>query len=425
MSADDIVRDAAGVPNRGSKGSVMTTFWSIKPARTAAKAAFGAAALCMVTALFSASAFAQRDVAPANVQTYATLGDWIVEFVPAERQRQIPAFCQVTQVYDQGVQLRIVSGANLYAIDFQGQNMFSDNRKSFDLEYMFDVPNSPSRRTLATVITDGEGFDWIRITEPTDQPGSADEMMNARQMLIKSLTDKRQWPYQINGSKRALTSLFDCRDEKVLGQPRRRAPAPVAQAQPQFVPAPQFQQAPPPPPPGRGDNFDYCNDYAAKMVSATERALQAKCAGWPAGHRNHVGHFDWCRTKPRADVERAIASWGGRLQGCLANQGGGGRPQGNVYQSRWDWKGALKSKRDPNNTSSFELKSSTSAVYCYKQDCRNVTVAKGPDGSLSFSTNGKNYFELNPRNNQFNARFWEDFAPPARAPDATAVFVKR
>jgi hypothetical protein len=370
------------------------------------------------------------------VQTYASLGDWIVEFVPAERQRQIPAFCQVTQVYDQGVQLRIVSGANLYAIDFQGQNMFPDNRKSFDLEYMFDVPNSPSRRTLATVITDGEGFDWIRIVEPTDQPGSADEMMNARQLLIKSLTDKRQWPYQINGSKRALTSLFDCRDEKVLGQPRRRAPAPVAQAQPQFMPAPHFQQAPPPPPPvaqlrqepprpGRDDNFDFCNDYAARMVTNTERALQARCPGWPAGHRNHVGHFDWCRTKPRADVERAIASWGGRLQGCLANQGGGGRPQGNVYQSRWDWKGHLKSKRDPNNTSSFEIKSSTAAVYCYKQDCRNVTVAKGPDGSLSFSTNGKNYFELNPRNNQFNARFWEDFAPPARAPDATAVFVKR
>ena len=54
-----------------------------------------------------------------------------------------------------------------------------------------------------------------------------------------------------------------------------------------------------------------------------------------------------------------------------------------------------------------------------------MTVAKGPDGSLSFSTNGKNYFELNPRNNQMHARFWEDFAPPARAPDATAVFAKR
>jgi hypothetical protein len=416
----------------------MTASWLDKTvkARNVAATAASAAAILVLAASFGAPAFGQRDVAPTNVQTYATLGDWIVEFVPAERQRQIPAFCQVTRVYDQGVQLRVVSGANLYAIDFQGQNMLADNRKSFDLEYIFDVPNSSAQRTVGNMITDGEGFEWIRIVEPTDQPGSADEMMNARQLLIKSLTDRRQWPYQINGSNRALNALFDCRDEKVLGQPRRRAPAPVAQPAPHFVPAPQFQQAPPPPPPvaqfrqappppARGDNFDFCNEYAAKMVSATERALQAKCAGWPAGHRNHVGHFDWCRTKPRADVDRALASWGGRLQGCLANQGGGGRPQGNVYQARWDWKGALKSKRDPNNTSSFELKSSTSAVYCYKQDCRNVTVAEGPDGSLSFSTNGKNYFELNPRNNQMHARFWEDFAPPARAPDATAVFAKR
>ncbi|MGV3634613.1 MAG: hypothetical protein ACO1NY_09730, partial [Pseudorhodoplanes sp.] len=197
----------------------------MKPVRSAALAAAGAAALFALAASFSAPAFAQRDVAPANVQTYATLGDWTVEFVPAERQRQIPAFCQLIRVYDQGVQLRIVSGATLYAIDFQGQNMFSDDRKQFDLEYVFDAPNAPPRRTLASVITDGEGFDWIRIVEPSDQPGSADEMMNARRLLIKSLTDNRQWPYQVNGSNRALNALFDCRDEKVLGQPRRRAPA--------------------------------------------------------------------------------------------------------------------------------------------------------------------------------------------------------
>ena len=227
MSADDIVRDAAGVPNRGSKGSVMTTFWSINPARTAAKAAFGAAALCMVTALFSASAFAQRDVAPANVQTYATLGDWIVEFVPAERQRQIPAFCQVTQVYDQGVQLRIVSGANLYAIDFQGQNYLADNAKRFDLEYMFDVPNSPSRRTVATVITDGEGFDWIRIVEPTDQPGSADEMMNARQIAHQipdrqtsvALSNQRQQPCAERRC--SIAAMKRCWGNRAAGRPLR------------------------------------------------------------------------------------------------------------------------------------------------------------------------------------------------------------
>ncbi|MGD9920754.1 MAG: hypothetical protein AB7V13_04800 [Pseudorhodoplanes sp.] len=397
-----------------------------RPTRMAATAA-------LLAASFSTTAFAQRDVAPANVRTYSEHGDWIVEFVPAERQRQVPAFCQATRVYDQGVQLRIVSGANLYAIDFQGQNYLADNAKRFELEYGFDAPNSPPRRANANLITDGEGFDWIRILEPASEPGSADDMMNSRQLTLRTTSGRNnRWQYQVNGSNRALNSLFDCRDERVLGQPRRRAPAPVAQGQPQFVPTPQVQQSPPPPPPvaqlpraPQRDNFDFCNDYATQMVTNTERALQAKCAGWPAGHRNHLVHFDWCRTKPSGDVDKALASWSGRLQGCLASQGGGVKPQPVTYHARWDWKGALKSKRDPNNTSSFKLTSSTGGFYCYKQDCRNVTVAKGPDGSLSFSTNGKNYFELNPRSNQFNARFWEDFAPPARAPDATAVFVRK
>jgi hypothetical protein len=366
--------------------------------------------------------------APAQAQSrnqvYATLGEWNVEFVPADRQRIIPAYCQVTKIFGQENALRLVSGGKLYAIDFMGERSQAQGNVGFDVQYWFNQPgpNTNVRRAIANQIKDSEGVDWTRIEEPTDEPGSSDEMMNTQILTIREATGKDQWQYPLDGSNQALKALFDCRDEKVLGQPRR-APAPIAQAQPQFQPAPQFQQAPPPP--GRGDNFDLCNDYASKMVSATERALQARCPGWPAGHRNHVGHFDWCRTKPRGDVDKALASWGGRLQGCLASQGGGAKPQPATYHARWDWKGALRSKRDPNNTSSFQLKSSVDGFYCYKQDCRNVTVAKGPDGSLSFSTNGKNYFELNPRNNQFNARFWEDFAPPARAPDATAVFVRR
>jgi hypothetical protein len=405
---------------------------TIKPATSAVKIASWAAAALVALAVpfISTTASAQADRPSERNQPYATLGEWLVEFVPADRQRVLPAYCQVGKVFDQGVQLRMVSGSTLYAIDFQGQDYLADNAKTFELEYWFDrpSPNTPSRRTVANLITDGDGFDWIRIEEPNDRPGSADEMMKAQLLSIRSSTRREPWQFQLQGVNRALNALFDCRDEKVLGRPRRAAP--VAQPAPQFAPAPQFQPATPPaaqfraPPPSM-NNGDYCNGYASEMVSNTARALQVRCAGWPAGHANHAGHFKWCMTKPRGDVEKARASWGGRLQGCLASQGGGARPQGNAYQARWDWKGALKSKRDPNNTSSFDLKSSTSAVYCYKQDCRTVTVAKGPDGSLSFSTNRKNYFELNPRNNQFHARFWEDFAPPARAPDATAVFVKR
>ncbi|ABD04764.1 hypothetical protein RPB_0052 [Rhodopseudomonas palustris HaA2] len=96
------------------------------------------------------------------------------------------------------------------------------------------------------------------------------------------------------------------------------------------------------------------------------------------------------------------------------------------YQARWDWKGVHKSTQDPNNISFIQFKSPTQAVYCYKKACRNVKLQKVPGGDLTFSVNGKDYFEMNIVNStRINGRFWTDMTPPARSPDATAVFVRK
>lgn len=96
------------------------------------------------------------------------------------------------------------------------------------------------------------------------------------------------------------------------------------------------------------------------------------------------------------------------------------------YEGRWDWKGIYKAQKDANNVSRIQFNSQTGAVYCYNRDCRNVTIAKGVGGDLTFTTDRKNYFELNASNPvQFSGRFWVDFKPPARSPDATIVFVRR
>ena len=311
------------------------------------------ALICATSASLLLAASATPAPAQVRTQQVATLGDWIVEFVPGQRQRNIPAYCQVTKVFDQEVALRMVSGANLYAIDFKGVNSLKGDPQSYDLEYFFDQPNAntPTRHAVAPLISDHEGMGWFRIEEPINEPGSSDEMMRSRVITIQptNLND-RQWQYRLDGANRALNALFDCRDEKVLGQPRQqRAPARVAQmpaptqqfiqpAQQFFNAAPppppppvaQFRQAPPPPmpqfqaapPPPRGGNqVDLCNSYANQMVANTTQALQIKCPGWPAGHLNRDGHFRWCMGKPRGDVEKAVASWSGRLQGCVASMG--------------------------------------------------------------------------------------------------------
>jgi hypothetical protein len=96
------------------------------------------------------------------------------------------------------------------------------------------------------------------------------------------------------------------------------------------------------------------------------------------------------------------------------------------YQARWDWKGVLKSVHDPNNVSFIQFNGPTQAVYCYKKSCKNVKLAKSVGGDLTFSQNGKDYFEMNIVDpTKINGRFWVDMKPPARSPDATAVFLRK
>ena len=96
------------------------------------------------------------------------------------------------------------------------------------------------------------------------------------------------------------------------------------------------------------------------------------------------------------------------------------------YQARWDWKGVFKSTQDPNNISLIQFKSPTQAVYCYNKTCRTVKLEKGLGGNLTFSFNGKDYFEMNIVNSpRISGQFWTDTKPPARSPDAVATFVRK
>ena len=97
------------------------------------------------------------------------------------------------------------------------------------------------------------------------------------------------------------------------------------------------------------------------------------------------------------------------------------------YEARWVWVGVYKASMDAGNTSKIQFNTPTQAVYCYNSGCRIVTVRKGVGGSLDFTSDSKNYFEFNPGGDptRINARFWVDFKPPARSPDATATFVRK
>jgi hypothetical protein len=125
--------------------------------------------LCATAAALLLAASTAQAPAQGSAQQYATLGEWLVEFVPANRQRIVPAYCQATKIFGQENALRVVSGGKLYAIDFMGERSQAQGNAGYDVQYWFDqpTPNTNVRRTIANPIKDSAGVDWTRIEEST------------------------------------------------------------------------------------------------------------------------------------------------------------------------------------------------------------------------------------------------------------------
>lgn len=91
-----------------------------------------------------------------------------------------------------------------------------------------------------------------------------------------------------------------------------------------------------------------------------------------------------------------------------------------VYEGSWNWSQQYKKRMGKNTKSIMAFRAPGSFRYCYLTTCWSAEADIGPDGSMSFSTDGKNYFEfMSTEPGVFKGRFWVDSAPPARAPDAT------
>jgi len=194
------------------------------------------AAGILSSALISGAASAQGQT---TATPYAALGDWKVEFVPAAQSA--PAHCRATKIYKQETALRFAAGARLFAIDFMGDA--SQETNHYQVEYWIDRDDpGHNASALAQAHVDEEGVDWMRIEEPTDEPGSTDALMNGKQLVIKR-DEQHKWPFSLSGVNAIMKSVLECRDAKVPVAPA------VAQAAPQAAPQPMPQVAQPAPPP--------------------------------------------------------------------------------------------------------------------------------------------------------------------------------
>ena len=123
------------------------------------------------TVSFFSTARAQGQPA---AQPYAKHGDWDVEFVPGVHAGS-PALCRVTKSFGTENALRIVSGTKLFAIDYMGYRSHALGQ-SYDVEYAMD--NLDPTASVAQLVPDNDGVEWMRIEESTDEPGSSDALTN-------------------------------------------------------------------------------------------------------------------------------------------------------------------------------------------------------------------------------------------------------
>lgn len=91
------------------------------------------------------------------------------------------------------------------------------------------------------------------------------------------------------------------------------------------------------------------------------------------------------------------------------------------FEGGWIWANGTGA----GNRSTINFNGINRLRYCYDKSCSEPTYTVGVDGSISFSTNGKNYFEFTQSGNQMRGRFWHQFSGPARAPDAQIAMIRK
>lgn len=156
-------------------------------------------------------------------------------------KEKVEACCQATKIFGTENALRFVSGENRFAIDFMGLGSHARG-DSYDVNYWVDDPKIASS-AIAHLIKDVDDVEWVRIEEPTNEPGSVDALENGRSLVIRAKPGNEQWQYRLTDAGVALKTLFKCRDELVL-VPQRRAPPPPAVAQRMTAPPPAMPARP-------------------------------------------------------------------------------------------------------------------------------------------------------------------------------------
>lgn len=171
-----------------------------------------------------------------KAQPYKRIGNWEIEVVQA--YATTPAHCRLKRGYGTEEWLMIAFGKDFLAFDFSGLGTAALGNQ---LEVTYAIPPIDPKPATAMLVPIGGpgGFEVLRVLEPTDGPGSLDDLLDEQRTRIEFRTkyppaDRSilgRWSYDIKGIKPAVSSLIECRDtlSRVMAMPKQPVQRNMAQ----------------------------------------------------------------------------------------------------------------------------------------------------------------------------------------------------
>lgn len=150
----------------------------------------------------------------------------------------------------------------------------------------------------------------------------------------------------------------------------------------------------------------FCQSYAANVSGMGGLAIKKNpaCLDYSKGvHGDFKMHYDWCMNNPASSVQGAEANIRRLVSACTGNASrpapGIGKPQNPIVDLNFRWSGSWvwTNTGRSNNISTLEIVQNNMVSYCYDSSCWRVPY-QSRNGVISFSANGKNYFEFRPTN---------------------------
>lgn len=177
--------------------------------------------LCAVLAAFAFAPAVRASSNPLTEHSYAKKGEWEIRWFTDARGAFV--YADMIRSYDNSTALRMAWGPGLSAVDFYLPDAATINGGRAEVEWYFGKRDPDFvMNSTAVIHPDHNGDPWLRISQPTDEPGVEDSISNSNSVTVK--TGGKIWTFDLKGSNAAYKTFLECFHAKSGGQAGTPAP---------------------------------------------------------------------------------------------------------------------------------------------------------------------------------------------------------